>query len=174
MSIVIRGTWTQQWRLRTVAQRSKDRGLMRRALAISWLMQGQRVTAVADSLAAARSSVYRWVSWFESGGLEKLRPGSGGRSAYPVNEALLKALEALLEGTPRTFGYLRATWSSALLSGGHSQPGTKALSSPWLLDTQSSRHDTHCGLSHAHRAASSLAHQLRPRPSPCASRSWYP
>ena len=115
MVIVIRGSWTQQRKLRTLAQRSKDRGLMRRALAISWLMRGQRVAAVAEALMAARSSVYRWVSWFKAGGLEGLRRGYGGRSVRTVNEALLRALEALVQESPRTFGYLRSTWSSELL-----------------------------------------------------------
>jgi len=98
------------------AQRSKDRGLMRRALAISWLMRGRSVTEVADALMAARSSVYRWVSWFEAGGIEGLIRGRGGRSVRTVNESLLWALEELLVDTPRTFGYLRSTWSSELLS----------------------------------------------------------
>lgn len=116
MSIVIRGTFTQQRQLRAMAQRSKDRGLMRRALAVSWLMRGQPVTAVSEGLMAARSSVYRWAAWFKVGGLEGLRCGSGGRSATTVNAALLRALESLVQDSPRTFGYLRSTWSSELLS----------------------------------------------------------
>ena len=116
MGIVVRGTWTQQRKLRTLAQRSKDPREVRRVLAIVWLMRGQSVTSVAGALMAARSSVYRWAQWFSIEGAKALSRTRGGRPAYTVTASLIEALEALLDETPRTFGYLRTTWSSELLS----------------------------------------------------------
>ena len=116
MNIVRQATWTQQRKVKKLAQRSKDRGVMRRALAISWLMRGDSVSTVSDRLMAARSSVYRWVSWFEADGFEGLYCGRGGRPIRTVTPAVLQALEALLSETPQAFGYLRSTWSSELLA----------------------------------------------------------
>ena len=116
MGIVVRGTWTQQRKLRTLSQRSRDPAEVRRALTIVWLMRGQSVTQVSDTLMAARSSVYRWAQWFASEGIEALSRTRGGRAAHTVTEELIQALEDLLDETPRTFGYLRTTWSSELLS----------------------------------------------------------
>ena len=116
MSIVIRGTWTQQRKLRRLSQRTKDAALARRALAIAWLMKGRSVVAVSELLMAARSSVYRWVSWFDSGGIEALSRSGGGRSPVTVTPELMEALEGLLHDTPQALGYLRTTWSSELLS----------------------------------------------------------
>ena len=48
MNIVRQATWTQQRKVKKLAQRSKDRGVMRRALAISWLMRGDSVSTVSD------------------------------------------------------------------------------------------------------------------------------
>jgi transposase len=116
MGIVVRGTWTQQRKLRILAQRSRDPREVRRALAIVGLMNGHSVSNVAHRLMAARSSVYRWAQWFSNEGTRALSRARGGRSATTVTATLIKALEALLDETPRTFGYLRSTWSSELLS----------------------------------------------------------
>ena len=116
MGIVVRGTWTQQRKLRILAQRSRDPGEVRRALAMLGLMRGQSVSEVARALMAARSSVYRWARWFSSHGIGALSRTHGGRSAYTVTEELMRALEALLDKTPRHLGYLRTTWSSELLA----------------------------------------------------------
>ena len=74
------------------------------------------MSVVADGLAVARSSVYRWARWFESEGIAGLMRRRGGRPVAIVTTTLLESLEALLDETPRTYGYLRTTWSSELLA----------------------------------------------------------
>ena len=116
MGIVVRGTWTQQPKLRALAQRSKDPAEVRRVLAIAWLIKGKSVPEAADALMAARSSVYRSVNWFEHAAIETLRRSRGGRAPHTVTENLIQCLEGLLDEPPRSSGYLRTTWSSELLS----------------------------------------------------------
>ena len=116
MGIVVRGTWTQRRQLHRLSRRSKDAGLMRRSLVLSWLMRGHSVSMVAENLMVARSTVYRWVGWFQADGIEGLERGAGGRRAWAVTQRLMEALETLLDETPRKFGYLRTTWSSELLA----------------------------------------------------------
>lgn len=116
MRIVISGTSTERRQLRKLSQRSKDAGLMRRAMAMSWLLRGHSVGSVSEHLRAARSSVYRWAEWFRDAGVSGLMRDVGGRPAVTVTDELLEALESLLDTTPRQFGYLRTTWSSELLS----------------------------------------------------------
>ncbi len=116
MGIVVRGTWTQRRQLQRLSQRSKDAGLMRRSLVLSWLLRGRSVSTVSKNLVVARSTVYRWMGWFREDGVAGLERGSGGRPASCVTDGLMEALETLLDETPRTFGYLRTTWSSELLA----------------------------------------------------------
>ena len=116
MSIVIRSTWTQRRQLQQLSQRSKDARLVRRALAMVWLLRGQSVSVVARHLMTVRSSVYRWARWFEQDGVEGLMRGAGGRPAVTVTDEVYQALETLLDETPRRYGYLRTTWSSELLA----------------------------------------------------------
>lgn len=116
MAIVVRPHWTQRRKLTKLAQRSKDAELSRRALAIARLMAGKSVSEVAESLVAARSSIYRWIQWFDDDGIDGLFRGGGGRTPSTVTATLLQALSTLLDGSPRDYGYLRSTWSSELLS----------------------------------------------------------
>ena len=116
MGIVVRGTWSQRRQLQRLSQRSKDAGLMRRSLVLSWLLRGCSVSDVSENLMVARSTIYRWIGWFCEAGVAGLQRGPGGRTASVVTDALMEALEGLLDETPRTFGFLRTTWSSELLA----------------------------------------------------------
>ncbi len=116
MGIVICGTWTQRRQLQQLSQRSKDPRLIKRTLAVQWLLRGQSVSAVSEGLVVARSSVYRWAKWFDEEGLSGLMRSPGGRPVQTVTPALLQGLEELLDETPRHYGYLRTTWSSELLA----------------------------------------------------------
>jgi hypothetical protein len=59
MEIVISGTSTERLQLLRLSQRSRDAGLMRRAMAVSWLLRGHSVCSVSEHLTAARSSTVR-------------------------------------------------------------------------------------------------------------------
>ena len=65
---------------------------------------------------AARSSVYRWQSSFETYGEEGLCPQPRGRSDWKANDEVLSLLETIVGEDPRELGYLRSRWSSELLS----------------------------------------------------------
>lgn len=116
MAIVVRAKGTQKRKLKTMAQRSKDRDVTRRALAVLALLNGRSVSEVADSMVAARSTVYRWVGWFLAEGTRGLCRSAGGRARRTVTDECLDALHTLLGDSPREYGYLRSTWSSELLS----------------------------------------------------------
>lgn len=104
-------------RLRKVVQNPVDVSHGRRAHAILLLWEsGGHVSWVAEMLCAARSSVNRWRSLFETYGEDGLRPQPRGRSDYKASEQVLKRLEALVETSPQDFGYLRSRWSSELLA----------------------------------------------------------
>ena len=103
--------------LERVVQKSRDRDHVRRALAILQLRETQGcVSEVARRLCAARSSVARWRALFEDYGVAGLAPLHRGRSDYKADDNVLKALEKLLETTPKDHGYLRSRWSSELLA----------------------------------------------------------
>ncbi|HGB2132537.1 TPA: IS630 family transposase [Salmonella enterica subsp. enterica serovar 13,23:b:-] len=96
-------------------QKSKDKGFCRRLTAILMLYSGLTVTAVAEHLCAARSSVGRWINLFIQLGEAGLISRKPGRSkGYPV-QAIQKILRSLVESSPLVFGWLRSRWSVELL-----------------------------------------------------------
>ena len=104
-------------RLKRVVQRSQDKDYARRALAILALFDtGGNVTETAKRLAAARSSVYRWMGLFEEFGEDGIKPQSRGRTDWKATHSLLEVLRGLVQTLPQAHGYLRSRWSSELLA----------------------------------------------------------
>ena len=103
-------------RLIRVVQRSRDAGHVRRAQAILFLDEGLTVTETAQRVKSARSTVYRWVQWFDMGGEEALRWSHPGREPWTVCTALVRLVQRLVMEPPAHHGYLRSTWSSEMLA----------------------------------------------------------
>ena len=99
-------------RLKRTVQKSPDRDHVRRALALLHLFVGHGVTETARVVCAARSTVGQWRGLYEEYGEAGLVPACRGRSPWTVTEELMVALDALLEGTPEAYGYVRSRWSS--------------------------------------------------------------
>lgn len=80
------------------------------------LYSGLTVTAVAEHLCAARSSVGRWINLFIQLGETGLMSRKSGRSKGYPEQAIQKILRALVESSPLLFGWLRSRWSVELLA----------------------------------------------------------
>ena len=85
-------------------------------MAILRLCEGRCVAEVARLVNAARSSIYRWVSWFEQADVEGLRSARRGRSVSTVSDEVVDKVTELLGTLPRTLGYIRSHWTSELLA----------------------------------------------------------
>ena len=103
-------------RLQQVIRKSKDAELVRRATALLHLHFCPCVTQAAEHVAAARSTVYRWINWFETDDVNGLCADRRGRPISTVTEEVLSLLHAMLMKRPADFGYLRTRWSSELLA----------------------------------------------------------
>lgn len=90
MSIVDRAARGERRRLQHMIQRSREVEEVRRATAILALMDGESVTQVAKRGAAACSTVYRWVSLYQTAGISELRGSRRGRSHWTVTNDLIE------------------------------------------------------------------------------------
>ena len=114
---VIEMTRAVRRRLERVVRNSREKDYARRALAVLHLWETQgNVAEVAHRVRAARSSVYRWLSLYETYGEDGLRPQARGRSDWKATEEVLSMLESIAREDPRERGYLRSRWSSQLLA----------------------------------------------------------
>jgi len=102
--------------LQRIIRKSSEAEMVRRATAILHLHRCGNVTESAKNVAAARSTIYRWVGWFEDGDVDGLRSLPYGRQMTTVTPDVIELLQSLLSSSPAEFGYLRTRWSSELLS----------------------------------------------------------
>ena len=79
-------------RLQRIVRKPRDAEQVRRATALLHLEQSGSVLHTAAFVAAARSSVYRWIGWFETDDVEGLRSVTCG---CPVAATSLARVEVL-------------------------------------------------------------------------------
>jgi len=102
--------------MQKIIHKTRDKNYARRLIAMLMLHRGDTLTYVAKTLCAARSTVGRWINWFTFSGIEGLRSLLSGRQKkWPV-QAMLRALNVLIQYSPQDFGYLRSRWSTEILT----------------------------------------------------------
>ena len=103
-------------RLRKIMRKTRNKELCRRANAVLLVLKGKTKSEVARLLQAGRSSVDRWSTWYEVGGVDGLKTKGVGRPRRQPKSLICGVLKILLDYTPRTFGFQRSRWSSELFS----------------------------------------------------------
>ena len=99
---------------------TRDKEEYRRAYAVKQKMEGMPYRTIAEDIGVNYRNVYDWINNYRKFGLEggiRNRRKSGGRRAVistAKNKEMIKDL--VLNKSPRTFGYLKNTWSMRLLA----------------------------------------------------------
>ena len=105
--------------VRALIQGATDAGVLRRALAISWLASGASLSEVARRLCVTRQCVYNWVGRFEErAGVEIAdRLADADRSGRPPTASgrIEPLIEQIFETDPRDLGYRQTVWTADLL-----------------------------------------------------------
>lgn len=96
--------------------KTKDKDHCRRLNAILLLSEGKTVTAVSKLLAAARSSINRWIRWYTECGAEGLESNTRGRERRLPYRQISVVLTTLLAIDPQALGYQRSRWSTELMA----------------------------------------------------------
>lgn len=100
-------------------KRTRDKEEYRRAYAIKHKMEGVPYRTIAKDIGVNYRNVYDWIDNYRKDGLDGIRNKrkNGGRSpviSTTKNKEMIK--DILLNQSPRTFGYLKNTWSIRLLA----------------------------------------------------------
>ncbi|WP_322852742.1 helix-turn-helix domain-containing protein [Vibrio harveyi] len=74
------------------------------------------MTSVSNILAAARSSINRWVHRYTECGIDGLESSTRGRAPVLPFVQIAAVLTALLELSPQDLGYRRSRWSTELMA----------------------------------------------------------
>lgn len=96
-----------------------DATTLRRAQALLWIGEGERVAEVAARLRVSRQVVYQWMTLFrrQDGADVASRLEIGHRSGRPrtVSGIIDRLIDEAIDHDPRLFGYNSTIWTAALL-----------------------------------------------------------
>ena len=102
-----------------IVRTTQDARVLRRAQALLWLSDGERVEVIAQRLRVTRQAVYLWCQRFADRGHLPIaeRLADGARGGRP--DELIRRIEAHLEQVtteaPSAYGYAASVWTAALL-----------------------------------------------------------
>ncbi|WP_217520384.1 helix-turn-helix domain-containing protein [Vibrio metschnikovii] len=113
--ILILPDYAERRRIAKKMQKTKNEDHCRRLNAILLLSQGDSVTAVSKFLAAARSSIGRWVNWYTECGIDGLESSTRCRAATLPFLQIAAVLTTLLTFNSQSLGYQRSRWSTKLM-----------------------------------------------------------
>ncbi|TMO33596.1 IS630 family transposase, partial [Pseudoalteromonas sp. S4389] len=99
-----------------IVHKTLDKDLCRSANAVLLVLKGETKSQVARVLQAGRSSVNRWVTWYEAAGIDGLKTKGAGRPPSQPKGFICGVLKLLVNHVPRTLGYQRSRWSSELFA----------------------------------------------------------
>lgn len=103
-------------RLKKIIHKTRDRDLCRRANAVLLVLKGKTKSEVASLLQAGRSSLNRWLKWYDVAGVDGLKTKGVGRPVRLNRDFICGVLKIFLKYTPRTLGYQRSRWSTELFA----------------------------------------------------------
>jgi transposase len=100
-------------------KRTRDKEEYRRAYAIKQKMEGLSYRTIAKDMGINYRTVYDWIDNYRNNGLNGIRNkrknvGRRPMISNPRNKEMIKFI--VLNKSPRTFGYLKNTWSIRLLA----------------------------------------------------------
>lgn len=100
-------------------KRTRDKEEYRRAYAIKQKMEGVPYRTIAKDIGVNYRNVYDWINNYRKFGLDGIRSKRKNGGRRPVissakNKEMIK--DIVLNESPKTFGYLKNTWSIRLLA----------------------------------------------------------
>ena len=118
-SYILKLSDTQKKELNRFMKSTRDKEEYRRASAIKQKMEGVPYRTIAKNLGVNYRNVYDWINNYRKHGLDGIRNKRMNAGRKPVisthkNKEMVK--DIVLNKSPKTFGYLKNTWSIRLLA----------------------------------------------------------
>ena len=118
-SYILKLSETQKKELNRFMKSTRDKEEYRRASAIKQKMEGVPYRTIAKNLGVNYRNVYDWINNYRKYSLDGIRNNRMNAGRKPVisthkNKEMIK--DIILNKSPKTFGYLKNTWSIRLLA----------------------------------------------------------
>lgn len=97
------------------AERRKDLATWRRAKAVLDYLGGKRVITLSENLGVARSSINRWLIWFQAQGTDGLRTKVQAGGMARLNCSQYEELIEMIEIGPQSAGFSTGVWTGPMI-----------------------------------------------------------
>ncbi|MGZ5510975.1 MAG: helix-turn-helix domain-containing protein [Nitrososphaeraceae archaeon] len=116
---ILRLSDSQKKELVSFMKSTRDKEEYRRAFAVRQKMEGMSYRNIARNIGVNYRNVYDWIKKYRESGLDGIRNKRKNAGRRPVistdkNKEMVK--DIVLNKSPKTFGYLKNTWSIRLLA----------------------------------------------------------
>ena len=105
---------SQRRRIHKIIHTTRDKEHARRLMAILLLHEGRSVTDVRQITGAARSTIGRWLNWYQHEGVDGLASLPAGRAPVLPIAKIVTVLVLLMQFSPQDFQ--RSRWCTELLA----------------------------------------------------------
>ena len=99
----------------TEAQQSNDLERWRRGRAVLGYIEGRRVIEMAREFSVNRSSINRWLGWYNAIGVNGLETGVAPGAAPRLSDKQTRELIGLIEAGPNSAGYSSGVWTGPMI-----------------------------------------------------------
>ena len=119
-SYILKLSDTQKKELNRFMKSTRDKEEYRRASAIKQKMEGVPYRTIAKNLGVNYRNVYDWINNYRKydglDGIRNKRMNAGRKPVISTDKNKERVKDILLNKSPKTFGYLKNTWSIRLLA----------------------------------------------------------
>ena len=97
------------------AEKTDDLKTWRRARAVLGYMEGRSVTEMSEEFGVVRSTVNRWLQWYDMQGADGLRTGDRSGAPKRLTAKQLAELTSTIEAGPVAAGYATGVWTGPMI-----------------------------------------------------------
>lgn len=101
--------------LLTEAEGKGDLATWRRAKAVLGYIDGKTVIALTSELGLGRSTINAWLRWYDTQGVDGLRPRKAAGPAPKLTPDQMEELAAMIEAGPLAAGYTTGVWTGPMV-----------------------------------------------------------
>jgi transposase len=97
------------------AEEKNDLSTWKRAKAVLSYVNGEKVVAIKEKLGVNRSTVNKWLRWYDVEGADGLRTKKPPGPAPRLDSAQTEELTALIENGPQAAGFASGVWTGPMI-----------------------------------------------------------
>ena len=98
------------------SKQANDLNTWRRAVAVMSYIEGKKVALIKDDIGVDRSTVNKWLIWYNADGIDGLRTRKSTGAPPRLDATQKKDLASLIEQSPQKVGFTSGVWTGPMIA----------------------------------------------------------